>query len=63
MQNNLNKYDSAVELEFSLNVTLEDELVAEFAVQKKWNTSIHQWNSYSGTRLEEYVACETLLLV
>ena len=24
---------------------------------------IHQWSSYSGTRLEEYAACETLLLV
>ena len=41
-------------LAFVLDVTGEDELVAEFAVHKKLNTRFHQRNSYSGTRLEEY---------
>ena len=53
MQKNLNKFSSTVGLEYALDVTVEDELVAEFAVQKKWNNANHQWNSYSETRLEE----------
>ena len=40
MQKNLNKYGRTVGLEFALDVTVEDELVSEFAVQKKWNTRI-----------------------
>ena len=53
MQNNLNKYVSTVGLEFAVDVTVEDELVVEFAVQKKWNTRIHLRNSNSETRLED----------
>ena len=34
-------------LELALDFTMEDELVAEFAVQKKLNTRNHQWNSSS----------------
>ena len=55
MQKNLNKYGSTVGLEFAINVTVRDELVAEFAVQKKWNTLKLPMNSCSGTRLEEYL--------
>ena len=35
MQTNLYKYGCTVGLEFALVVTVEDELVAEFAVPKK----------------------------
>ena len=50
MQENLNQYGSAVGLEFALDVTMEDELVAEPAVTTKWNNSdspgeLLQWNS------------------
>ena len=46
MHKNLIIYRSTVGLESALDVTVKDELVAEFAVQKKWNTRIHFWYSF-----------------